>query len=157
MWHREVGDGEGGVPDHVLVGHCDAKHNYWCLGRRGAPSKLSSTPVLPDLFPTLPLKSNKEQMQPLAPTLTLHTDNELERPAGPSSSQGAPILLARGLPAGLTFGCGPPFVWDLDRLSRLLLSVPVYDDESLWHESPRTALLVQASVQLSFFLYLFLQ
>lgn len=58
----------------------------------GAPSKLSSTPVLPDLFPMLPLKSNKEQMQPLAPTLTLRTDNELEHPEGPSSSQGAPIL-----------------------------------------------------------------
>ena len=93
MWQWEVGGGEGGVPDDVLVGHCEAKHNnYWCLGRGGAPSKLSSTPVLPDLFPMLPLKSNKEQMQPLAPTPTLHTDNELERPAGPSSSQGAPIL-----------------------------------------------------------------
>ena len=75
----------------------------------------------------------------------------------PPPAKGLPSFLARGLPAGLTFGCGSPFVWDLDRLSRLPLSAPVYDDESLWHDSPRAALLVQASVQLSFFLYLFLQ
>ena len=75
----------------------------------------------------------------------------------PPPAEGLPSSLARGLPAGLAFGCASPFVWDLDRLSRLPLSAPVYDDESLWHESPRAALLVQASVQLSFFLYLFLQ
>ena len=75
----------------------------------------------------------------------------------PPPAEGLPSSLARGLPAGLAFGCVSPFVWVLDRLSRLPLSAPVYDDESLWHESPRAALLVQASVQLSFFLYLFLQ
>lgn len=53
------------VLNDVLVGHWEAKHNnYWSLGKGGAPSKLSNTPVLPDLFPALPLKSNKEQMQP---------------------------------------------------------------------------------------------
>lgn len=117
----------GGETDYVLVGHCKAKHNdyRWEQG----VSKPTGTPVLPDLFPTLPLKRNKK-VQSLVPTHLPHWQ-WAEHPVHPPLPRGRSASLAGDLPAGFPFGCRSSFVWALERLSKLLLSESVYEDDSV--------------------------
>lgn len=137
-WSVAPGGGgwEGGVFPTSPCRHCIFKHNYGVWGSERQPIQAEQHTCPPRSVSNAASKSNKEQMQPLAPTLDLHTDNELERPADPPA-KGAPILLARGLPAGLTFGCGPRLfgTWtDSPGCSSQCLFMT---KESLWHESPR--------------------